>query len=61
MFSYNHTKKGKPMSDRNKKRPFMRFSALIVGSYIVTQYDGVLFALGIVLLLALIADIINPK
>lgn len=49
------------MSDRNKKRPIVRFLSLIVGSYIVTQYDGLLFALGIVLLLALIADIVNPK
>lgn len=46
---------------RDKKRPMVRLLSLLVGSYIVTQYDGVMFALGVVLFLALTADIIKPR
>ncbi len=48
------------MTTRDEKRPMMRTLSLLLGSFMVIQYDGFLFVLGIVLLLALIADLINP-
>ena len=48
------------MTTRDEKRPMMRTLSVLLGSFMVIQYEGFLFVLGIVLLLALIADLINP-